>query len=93
MKGRYEIMDLSLIVVTALALVCVVGLIIGHIRYGSKTIFKIVLAALITILAGWVGMVIGLEFLGGYAEFGSIAAIAVMGTFILFSHEQSEHKQ
>lgn len=83
-------MDLSLIVVTALALVCVVGLIIGHIRYGSKTIFKIVLAALITILAGWIGMVIGLEYLGGYPEFGCVIAIAVMGMFIITFTERSQ---
>ncbi len=83
-------MDLSLIVVTALALVCVVGLIIGHIRYGSKTIFKIVLAALITILAGWIGMVIGLEYLGGYPEFGCVIAIAVMGMFIIMFNERSQ---
>lgn len=83
-------MDLTIFVILALALVCVVGLILGTIRYGTKTVFKAILAALITILAGWVGMVIGLEYLGSYPEFGCVIAIAVMGMFIITFTERSQ---
>lgn len=90
MKGRYVSMDLSILVVVMLAAVCIVGLILGFCKYGSRTIFKIILAALITILAGWVGMVIGLEYLGGYPEFGCVIAIAVMGMFIMMVNNRNQ---
>lgn len=49
---------------------------------------KAVLAAFITLILGVVGMVIGFEFLGGFAEFGCIIAISVMGAFIIFFNEK-----
>ncbi len=49
---------------------------------------KAVLAAFITLILGVVGMVIGLEFLGGFAEFGCIIAVSVMGAFIIFFNEK-----
>ena len=45
---------------------------------------KALIALLVTLLAGVLGMVIGIEFLGGWPTFGSIVAVAVMGAFILY---------
>lgn len=49
---------------------------------------KAVLAAFITLILGVVGMVIGYEFLGGFAEFGCIIAVSVMGAFIILFNEK-----
>lgn len=35
-------------------------------------------------------MVIGLEFLGGYIEFGLLIAVAVMGAFIIYFNEKKK---
>ena len=49
---------------------------------------KAIIALLVTFVVGWIGMAIGFEFLGGFAEFGSVAAIAVMGAFIIYFNEK-----
>ena len=35
---------------------------------------KAILAAIVTLIVGYLGMVVGLEFLGNWVEFGSILA-------------------
>lgn len=49
---------------------------------------KAILAATVTILLGYVGMVVGLELLGGFVECGVLAAIAVMGAFIIYFNDK-----
>lgn len=49
---------------------------------------KAILAAVITLILGIVGMVVGYELLGGFAEFGCIIAISVMGALIIFFNEK-----
>lgn len=49
---------------------------------------KAILAAVVTFILGCVGMVVGLELLGGYVEFGLLIAIAVMGAFIICFNEK-----
>ncbi len=51
---------------------------------------KAILAALVTLVAGYLGMVIGLEFLGGFVEFGCLIAVAVMGAFIIYFIEKKK---
>ena len=45
---------------------------------------KVFIAVIVTIIMGWIGSAVGLELLGGFSEFGSIIAIAIMGGFIIF---------
>lgn len=49
---------------------------------------KSVLAFVVTILAGCIGLAVGYERFGGTVEFGSITAIAVMGAFIIYYNEK-----
>ncbi len=51
---------------------------------------KAILAAIVTFVLGCVGMVIGLELLGGYIEFGLLIAVAVMGAFIIYFNEKKK---
>lgn len=51
---------------------------------------KVVLALVVTFVCGWIGMVIGLEFFGGWTEFGCVIAIAVMGAFIIYFNEKNK---
>lgn len=51
---------------------------------------KAILAAIATFVLGCLGMVIGLEFLGGYIEFGLLIAVAVMGAFIIYFNEKKK---
>lgn len=51
---------------------------------------KAVFAAVVTLIAGCIGMVIGAELLNGYAEFGFILAVAVMGAFIIYFNEKKK---
>ena len=39
---------------------------------------KAILAAIFTLIAGYLGTVIGLEVLGGWTEFGVLVAVALM---------------
>lgn len=45
---------------------------------------KAILAAIVTLIVGYLGMVVGLELLGGFVEVGCLIAIAVMGAFIIY---------
>ena len=49
---------------------------------------KAILAALITFIVGYIGMVLGLEILGGFVEFGLLVAICIMGAFIIYFNEK-----
>lgn len=51
---------------------------------------KVILAAVVTLICGYLGAVIGNELLGGFQELGSITAIAVMGAFIVFFNEKKK---
>lgn len=51
---------------------------------------KVILAMIVTVLCGWLGMAIGLEYLGGFTEFGSIFAIAVMGAMIIYFNDKKK---
>lgn len=51
---------------------------------------KAILATLITFIVGYIGMVIGLEFLGGFVEFGLLVAICIMGAFIIYFNEKKK---
>ena len=49
---------------------------------------KAILAAIVTLIAGYLGMVVGLELLGNWDEFGLLIAIAVMGAFIIYFNDK-----
>ena len=51
---------------------------------------KALIALIVTFLAGYIGMVIGLEFLGGFVEFGLLIAICIMGAFIIYFNEKKK---
>lgn len=56
---------------------------------------KAILAAIFTLIAGYLGTVIGLELLGGWTEFGVLVAVCVMGAFIITSttRRSKRHKE
>ena len=45
---------------------------------GCDYMGKAILAAIVTLIVGYLGMVVGLELLGNWVEFGLLIAIAVM---------------
>ena len=49
---------------------------------------KAILAAIVTLIVGYLGMVVGLELLGNWGEFGLLIAIAVMGAFIIYFNDK-----
>ena len=49
---------------------------------------KAILAAIVTLIVGYLGTVVGVELLGNWYEFGLLIAIAVMGAFIIYFNEQ-----
>lgn len=51
---------------------------------------KAILAAIITFIVGYLGMLTGLELLGGFVEFGCIIAVAVMGAFIIYFNDKKK---
>ena len=51
---------------------------------------KAILAAIVALVVGYLGMVVGFEILGGWVEFGSLIAIAVMGGFIIYFNEKKK---
>lgn len=51
---------------------------------------KAILAALVTLIAGYLGMVVGLELLGGWTEFGVLVAVCVMGAFIIYFNDKKK---
>ncbi len=51
---------------------------------------KVILAVVVTLIFGYLGVVIGNELLGGFRELGCISAIAVMGAFIVFFNEKKK---
>ena len=51
---------------------------------------KAILAAIVTLIVGYLGMVVGLEFLGDWVEFGLLIAIAVMGAFIIYFNDKKK---
>lgn len=51
---------------------------------------KAILALVVTLFLGLIGIGVGLDLLGGYTEFGCIIAIAVMGAFIIYFNEKKK---
>lgn len=51
---------------------------------------KALIALIVTFLSGYIGMVVGLEFLGGFFEFGLLVAICIMGAFIIYFNEKKK---
>ena len=51
---------------------------------------KAILAAIVTLIVGYLGMVVGLEFLGNLLEFGLLIAIAVLGAFIIYFNDKKK---
>ena len=51
---------------------------------------KALLAAIMTFLLGCIGMVIGLEFLAGWVEFGILIAVCVMGACIIYFNDRKK---
>ena len=51
---------------------------------------KAILAAIVTLIVGYLGMVVGLEFLSNRVEFGLLIAIAVMGAFIIYFNDKKK---
>ena len=49
---------------------------------------KAILAAIVTLIVGYLGTVVGLELLGNWDEFGLLIAIAVMGAFIIYFNDK-----
>ena len=49
---------------------------------------KAILAAIVTLIVGYLGTVVGLELLGNSGEFGLLIAIAVMGAFIIYFNDK-----
>ena len=56
----------------------------------SDYVGKAILAAIVTLIVGYLGMVVGLEFLGNWVEFGLLIAIAVMGAFIIYFNDKKK---
>ena len=53
---------------------------------------KAILAAIVTLIVGYLGTVVGLELLGNWVEFGLLIAIAVMGAFIIYFNDKKYDK-
>lgn len=51
---------------------------------------KAIIAAFVTLIAGYVGMVIGAELMHGFVDLGIILAVAVMGAFIIYFNEKKK---
>ena len=51
---------------------------------------KAILAAIVTLIVGYLGTVVGLELLGNWVEFGLLIAIAVMGALSSTSMTRSK---
>ena len=49
---------------------------------------KAILAAIVTLIVGYLGTVVGLELFGNWVEFGLLIAIAVMGAFIIYFNDK-----
>ena len=49
---------------------------------------KAILAAIVTLIVGYLGTVVGVELLGHWYEFGLLIAIAVMGAFIIYFNDK-----
>lgn len=49
-----------------------------------------IMAFIITLIVGLIGMALGLEVFGGYPEVGSVLAIAVMGAIIVYINEKKK---
>ena len=51
---------------------------------------KAILAAIVTLIVGYLGMVVGLELLGGLVEFVVLVAVCVMGAFIIYFNDKKK---
>lgn len=51
---------------------------------------KAILAAVVTLGAGYLGTVVGYELLDGFIELGCLVAVAVMGAFIIYFNDKKK---
>ena len=51
---------------------------------------RAILAFFVTIIVGFVSASYGVAYMGNFAEWGSIVAIATMGAFIIYYNEKSK---
>ena len=49
---------------------------------------KAILALIVTVVVGLLGTAFGYDAMNGFSEIGAIAAIAVMGAFIIYFNEK-----
>ena len=52
--------------------------------------WKAIKAAVVTLILGYIGMVLGLEFLNETVELGLLIAIVVMGAFIIYYNDKKQ---
>ena len=53
----------------------------------KKALCKAILASAVTVLGGWFFAAVGHDMMNGFNELGTIAAVAIMGAWILFFGE------
>ena len=58
--------------------------------YGERYMGRAILAFIVTIIVGFVSASYGVAYMGNFAEWGSIVAIATMGAFIIFYNEKNK---
>lgn len=51
---------------------------------------KAILALVVTLFFGFIGIGVGLDLLGGRPEVGCVIAISVMGAFIIYFNEKKK---
>ena len=51
---------------------------------------RAILAFIITIIVGFVSASYGVAYMGNFAEWGSIVAVATMGAFIIYYNEKNK---
>ena len=56
----------------------------------TSVVGKVILAVIVTLIFGYLGVVIGNELLGGFRELGCITAVAIMGAFVIFFNEKKK---
>ena len=56
----------------------------------TSVVGKVSLAVVVTLICGYLGVVIGNELLGGFRELGCITAVAIMGAFVILFNDSKK---
>lgn len=51
---------------------------------------KAILALIVTLIIGCIGIAVGHDIMNGFPELGSVIAIAVMGAFIIYFNDNKK---